>query len=141
MFVLNRHKRHESRLRNLHSLTDHSTAVHQKDKDDRVEFGAQERSGTEGYFRTDPALADPEGHHEYNAERGGRGKTLKVFCLARSIVRNAASGYVEASETEKTAEGEAGEKELIERSAEAEGERCSRRGDAEGDLEKYKLVI
>lgn len=90
----------------MHSLTDHGASVSDIDEDNRVELQAKEADGAEGNVVANPTLADPVGDQEDDTQRGRGRKTLEVFCLSGSVVGDRTGGDVEASKTEKTAEGE-----------------------------------
>lgn len=90
---------------------------------------------TERNLVVDPALADPVGDQGDNAQRGGSWETFEVFGLAVGILGYAVGGDIEASKTEKTAESEGGEKEVVKGSSHANCDRCDGRGDTEGDLQ------
>lgn len=118
----------------MHSLTDHSTAMSDKDKHDGMKFQTSHGGQAKGNVVTSPTLADPVCHPEDDGQRSGRGQTLKVLCFSRSVVRDRSGRDVEAGQTEKTAEGEGSEEELIGCGAKTNGESCGGGGDAKGDL-------
>lgn len=127
---------HKSRLGDVEGLADHEASVGHEDESGGVEleyrtFG----NDTERNLIVDPALADPVGDQGDDAQGGGSRETFKVFGLAVGILGYTVGGNVEASKTEKTAEGEGGEKEVVKGSSHANCDRCDGRGDTEGDLQ------
>jgi hypothetical protein len=91
-------------------LADHEASMGHKDQSSRVELEYRALSNdTERNLTVDPTLADPVGDQGDNAKGCRSGKTLEVFGLAIGILRYTVGADVEASKTEKTAEGEGGE--------------------------------
>lgn len=112
-----------------------------KDQDNGVELEQSSADGSKGNGLVNPALANPVGQDADDSERSRGGETLEVFCLARGIVGDGASGDVETGETEESAQGERSEKELVNRGAHAEGDGCGGGRNAERDLGVVSLVL
>lgn len=120
----------------MNSLARHQASVEHKDENNRVELehGALEH-GTPGKRVMDPALRHPVSHDGVQTERRGDGRALEIGGLAVGVLWDGGRGHVEAGEAGEAAEDEEAEAEMVERSADADGEGNDGGGDAEGDLQ------
>lgn len=125
----------------MYSLTRHQNPTKHKQTRNRVELPHRPlRPGPQWQIIQDPALADPVRHESSDGERGGDRSALEVSALARSVLGDVGYGDVEARETRETAEHEEGEEDVVDGSAEPEGECGGGGGDAEGYLRGEELV-
>lgn len=107
----------------------------QEQSDDGVKL--QDRTlkhGSHGHAVNDPSLGDPVTHQRSDRQRSGDWKAFKVSGFAGGVLGNIASRDIEASQAREAGEDEAGQEELVEWGAHAEGESAHGGSHTEGDL-------